>query len=319
MIITEVIVVGGGPAGSTCAWKLRNNGIDTFLLDKQDFPRSKPCAGWITPRVIRKLEFNAEMYTHSLTRFDKFLIHYRGRTFTLPTRQYAIRRFEFDHWLMQRAGVPVHTHKVESIAKRDGYFFLDDTYRCKFLIGAGGTLCPVYRMFFKEENLRKKDSQVTTLEVEFEADIRDRNCQLWFSDEHISGYSWFVPKSDRYINIGIGAKSQFLQHEGQRIQYYWQKLIDKLLSLSLLTSPPPLPTGYTYYLRNNAQIVQLDNAFIVGDAAGLATRDMGEGIGPAVESGLRAAEAVIHRKAYSIASIHKYSLWDILLSHSIRS
>ena len=316
MITTEAIVVGGGPAGSTCAWTLRNNGIETLLLDKQEFPRSKPCAGWITPRVIRNLEFNGNTYPHSFTRFDKFFIHYRGRTFALPTHQYAIRRFEFDQWLVQRAGVPVHTHNVVTIYKRDGYYFLDDTYRCKFLIGAGGTSCPVYRIFFKEKNPRAKDSQITTLEVEFEAQSRDRICQLWFADENISGYSWFVPKSDRYINIGIGTKSQTLPHHGQSIQYYWQKLIDKLLSLSLLTSPPPLPSGYTYYLRNDARTVQLDNAFIVGDAAGLATRDMGEGIGPGVESGMRAAEAIIHRKAYSIASIHKYSFWDILFSHS---
>jgi flavin-dependent dehydrogenase len=314
MTDAEIIIVGAGPAGSTCAWKLRNNGIETLLLDKQVFPRPKPCAGWITPRVVRNLELDVAAYPHSFTRFDKFLIHYRGRTFPLPTRQYAIRRIEFDHWLMERAGVPVHTHEVETISKRGDFYILDDNYRCRYLIGAGGTSCPVYRTFFRGTNPREQRSQIATLEVEFLAEVKDRRCHLWFSDDNLAGYSWFVPKTDGYVNIGIGSKSHSAQDAGQSIQHHWKKLTDRLLSLSLLTSPPPLPRGCTYYLRDKGRTVNIDNAYIVGDAAGLATRDMGEGIGPAVESGIRAAEAIIHRKSYSIASIHKYSLWDLLLS-----
>lgn len=124
MTYAEVIIVGGGPAGSTCAWKLKDKGIEVLLLDKQDFPRSKPCAGWITPRVLRNLELDTAAYPHSLTRFNKLLVHYRGRKFTLPTRQYAIRRIEFDLWLLERAGVPVHKHTVDTISKQDSHYIL---------------------------------------------------------------------------------------------------------------------------------------------------------------------------------------------------
>ena len=58
----EVIVVGGGPAGSTCAWRLRQSGIDVLVLDKAAFPRTKLCAGWITPQVLSDLQMDGFLY-----------------------------------------------------------------------------------------------------------------------------------------------------------------------------------------------------------------------------------------------------------------
>src|SRR5687768_17483918 len=47
----DALVVGGGPAGSTCARALRNAGWDVIVLDRARFPRDKVCAGWVTPGV----------------------------------------------------------------------------------------------------------------------------------------------------------------------------------------------------------------------------------------------------------------------------
>ena len=56
---------------------------------------------------------------------------------------------------------------------------------------------------------------------------------------------------------------------------------------------PDEPAGYSYYLRGSVKVGRIGNAFITGDAAGLATRDMCEGIGPAIRSGHRAADAIL--------------------------
>jgi len=45
----DVLVIGGGPAGSTCARQLREAGLDVLLMDKRELPRDKFCAGRITP------------------------------------------------------------------------------------------------------------------------------------------------------------------------------------------------------------------------------------------------------------------------------
>jgi len=65
--------------------------------------------------------------------------------------------------------------------------------------------------------------------------------------------------------------------------------------------------GYSYYVRGKLQVCRIDNAFISGDAAGLATKDMAEGIGPAVRSGLLAAEAVVNGTPYDPGTINRKS------------
>ena len=310
MIETQVVIVGGGPAGSTCAWQLNRNGIDSIIVDKSEFPRTKLCAGWITPKVLSLLEMKD--YPHSLIRFNR--LHYRFFNLKVPVRteQYSIRRFELDNWLLHRAGVPVYRHEVCRIERSGGTFVIDDRFRCTYLVGAGGTYCPVYRSFFKERCPRLREGLITTLEQEFEYDYRDNNCYLWFFDHKLPGYAWYVPKGDGYLNIGIGGNRTAMKSRGMNIGQYWSFFIQKLDRLSLVGNYPFHPRGYNYYLRQKRSTLQLDCVFLVGDAAGLATRDMGEGIGPAAESGLRAAEAIIQGREYGIEAIPSYSIPGIV-------
>lgn len=73
-----------------------------------------------------------------------------------------------------------------------------------------------------------------------------------------------------------------------------------------------VPRGHNYYLRQPVTNGRMENAFVIGDAAGLATMDMGEGIGPAVESGILAADAVAGGGECSLRSVRKYSLISLL-------
>ena len=64
MRTVDTIIVGGGPAGSSCAWGLRRRGIDCLVLDRAAFPRLKLCAGWITPEAVRDLELEPKCFEH---------------------------------------------------------------------------------------------------------------------------------------------------------------------------------------------------------------------------------------------------------------
>ena len=313
MIHTPVLIVGGGPAGATCARTLKRAGVDVMILDKKSFPRDKPCAGWITPKVFRTLRISPELYPHNLTTFNRLHVCVRGRSIPIPTCQYAIRRIEFDHWLLQRAGVPIHHHRVNQISRAEDGYVIDGRYHCTYLVGAGGTTCPVQRMVFRDENPRSPDFQITTLEMEFPYHPIDTRCYLWFFDSNLPGYSWYVPKQD-YLTIGIGGLVGALRTQGETIQQHWDLFIEKVSSIGLVEELPHQPKGYTYYLRHKMTCLQHDNAFLVGDAAGLATLDMGEGIGPAVQSGRRAAEAIITKRHYILGSLNRLSLFDILFS-----
>jgi len=312
MIEAEVIIVGAGPAGSACAWKLNQNGIQTILLDKKAFPRHKLCAGWITPGVLNNLEIKSGEYPYGILTFKRIFFHVYGRTLRIPTCQYSIRRAEFDHWLLKKASVPLHRHSVQQIRRENGYYVIDNLYRSKYLVGAAGTYCPVYRSFFKRVNSRSQQRLIVTIEEEFKYDYQDADCHLWFFENNLPGYAWYVPKADGYLNVGIGGKLLALKNRGQTIRRHWDDFITKLAELSLVRDHTYRPRGHNYYLRQPVTGRRLNNVFLIGDAAGLATLDLGEGIGPAIESGILAANSIITGSRFSERSVTRYSLIHIL-------
>ena len=176
MQTADAIVVGGGPAGSTCAWKLREAGLD--VLDRAAFPRTKLCAGWVTPEAMQDLELDPRDYPHRIMTFDKLHVHWKVLSAKPATQQFSIRRYEFDDFLLQRAGARVVQHKVRGIQRENGDFVVDGEFRGKYLVGAGGTACPVYRTFFSDSLPRAGDLQTATLEHEFAYDWKDPTCHL---------------------------------------------------------------------------------------------------------------------------------------------
>lgn len=54
--MTEVLVVGGGPAGAYTAWSLARLGVDVTVVDRARFPRDKPCAEYLSPQASRLLD-----------------------------------------------------------------------------------------------------------------------------------------------------------------------------------------------------------------------------------------------------------------------
>jgi flavin-dependent dehydrogenase len=158
----------------------------------------------------------------------------------------------------------------------------------------------VKRAFFGPD----RGSLVLTQEIEYETAVRSPICTLFYPFAGAAGYAWYVPKADA-INVGFGGvAAQF----DANIRTRWRGFVDVLLRRGLIVSPPPEPASHPYHVGDRAKAVFAQNAFIVGDAAGLATADMGEGIGPAVESGLRAARHIAGGGAYALDGIPRFTL-----------
>ncbi len=314
MIERDVIIVGGGPADSSAAWRLVRAGVDCLVLDRAPFPREKLCAGWVTPEALRDLEIDPAEYPHRLLTFDALRIRVHGVPLTLRSPQHSIRRVEFDQYLLQRSGAEHRVHRVRNIRADGNGYVIDEAFRCRYLIGAGGSRCPVHRAFFREAHPHDKALQAVTLELEFPCDWQNPDCHLWFLEHRLPGYAWYVPKADGYLNVGIGAMARKLASRKSDIRGHWQRFIDTLTRKGLITTDPGPPDGYSYFLRSATQNARLGRAFVVGDAAGLATRDMCEGIGPAIRSGIRAAESIVTGDEHSLQSIDPYTSQNRLVS-----
>ena len=309
MIETEVLIIGGGPAGSACAARLVRNGVDCIVLDKSDFPRVKPCAGWVTPAVFKSLELDPQEYPLVLTYFSSFDISINGFHFKLPTHQYSIRRYEFDAWLLERSGADFRIHQVKEIVRQNDRFVVDGEFSAKYLVGAGGTHCPVAQKFFPP---RDPGRLIVAMEEEFEYPLQDSACKLWFFEEKLPGYAWYVPKVDGYLNVGIGAVEGSLKKRGDSLKNRWSNFMKKLHDIGLVRDHEYHASGHSYYLHRSLPDGRAGNAFLVGDALGLATLDMGEGIGPAIQSGQMAAEAILKGAPYRPGRIARVSFPSIL-------
>jgi flavin-dependent dehydrogenase len=311
----EVIVVGGGPAGSAAAHRLKGAGAEVLVLDKERFPRHKLCAGWITPQVVSDLQLEISAYPHSFLSFRRLQWHLRGLKLPVPCVQHSIRRFEFDAWLLERSGAEVIQHTVKEIRPGDKDFVIDGAFRCRYLIGAAGTSCPVRRALFDDVLPRARALQTVTLELEFPYDWQDPDCHLWFFEHGLPGYSWYVPKASGWLNVGVGAIATRLKQRGENIKEHWRHLASKLERQFGIPMPSD-PTGYSYYIRGPLDVVRVGDAFLTGDAAGLATRDMCEGIGPAIRSGHLAADAIVNSSAFDLDGVTGASLGGGLISRA---
>ena len=312
MLEVETIVVGGGPAGASCARALREQGREVLVLDKASFPREKPCAGWVAREVWEALGITPLDYPYPLTQVRSLAVSWKRFSISIPVRLYGVRRTEFDHWLLSRSGAQVETHRVEHVQIENGQFILDRRYCCRYLVGAGGTNCPVARTLFKTINPRPSSSLIVAVAkevpTEYATGLRkpsplirnlEESCRVWFFYEGIPGYAWYLPKAGGTVNVGIGGKALSIRNQGRTLLSYWRQFLRYLVQEGLLdtafASDPSIqdrPPTHGYYLWEGPRILKEGNAFVLGDAAGLATADMGEGIANAVSSGIWVARAI---------------------------
>jgi len=301
----DVLIVGGGPAGSSCAWALRNSGLDVVVMDKMAFPRDKVCAGWITPAVIEELNLDMEIYRQQhvfqpITGFRVGLIG--GPMHEIPydhAVSYAIRRFEFDDYLLRRSGARLRLGEpLKNLARTGEGWLVNGSLQADVIVGAGGHFCPVAR--FLGADVGRTELAVNAQECEFEIKVPERHSypmeagipELYFCDD-LKGYGWCVRKGD-FINIGLG------REENLGIAQHVTAFQRFLMKNARIPSDLELRfKGHAYLLYRHARRRLVDDGvLLIGDAAGLAYTQSGEGIRPAVESGLMAAATILQAKEY---------------------
>jgi geranylgeranyl reductase family protein len=300
----DVLIVGGGPAGSTLAYDLLNSSerslaLKVAILDKKPFPRQKICAGWVTPEVMRVLNIDLQDYARGrvLQKISGFKISQLGQQqveshYDGDPVSYGIRRIEFDDYLLRRCGAELILDEsfAGMQANADGWL-VNDRYQAKLVIGAGGHYCPVARAIGSKG---VSELAVVAQEVEFEMTAEQKqNCsikeevpELFFTPD-LMGYGWVFRKGD-YLNIGLGRedKNKLSAHVKDFCEY--------------LSEQGKIPTditdkynGHAYLLYNHAvRDMVADKVLLIGDSAGLAYPQSGEGIRPAVESAMLAADVI---------------------------
>jgi flavin-dependent dehydrogenase len=280
----DVLIIGGGPAGSTCARILHQAGLDVVVMDKKLFPRGKVCAGWITPEVVATLQLNVEEY--SRTRVFQPIIGFRSgilggkqvETFYDDVVSYGILRREFDEYLLGRCGARLLLGvEFKTIARDGNRWCINDSINARLVIGAGGHFCPEIEFELSQEQIPH-------------CKVRPEVFELYFCND-LQGYGWCFRKGN-VLNVGLGREdSNAVSHQTKQFLRFL-----KLCNHVPEDTPEKCP-GHAYILYGHTQRELFrDGLMLIGDAAGLAYPQSGEGIRPAVESGLLAAETILSAK-----------------------
>jgi menaquinone-9 beta-reductase len=301
----DAIIVGGGPAGSTCARFLVRGGARVAVVDRAAFPRVKLCGGWLSRAIWDELEIRSRDYPGNLWEWNKCHVSYLGQERAIRCRGWFIRRYELDDYLLRASGATLHLGVSARDLTRDatGHWSIAGL-RARHLIGAAGTHCPVARVLAPP----RPRGPVGAQENEFRADPdaiartrigRDGEPELLLHQD-LRGYSWNVPKTD-WLNVGSGTVDPV------EVRAAWQDARAHFVGRAHVPSQSSSDLeagamkGHAYFLYHPAHVgaaVRIDpdqrgGMYLVGDSLGLAHPLTAEGILPAVISGRLAAEAIL--------------------------
>ncbi|MEJ2179400.1 MAG: NAD(P)/FAD-dependent oxidoreductase, partial [Gammaproteobacteria bacterium] len=202
---------------------------------------------------------------------------------------------EFDHYLLKRSGAILRLNEpLKQLKRNDNYWVINDSIKASMLVGAGGHFCPVAR--YLGARIGKVERSVAAQEIEFEMTAKqagtyciDADTPELFFYPDLSGYGWLFRKGN-FLNIGVG------REDCEKISQSTLQFIELLKQRGKIPKNIQIkPKGHAYLLYNHAFRKLLDDGvLLIGDSAGLAYSESGEGIRPAIESGLIAAEVILN-------------------------
>ena len=291
----DVIVVGGGPAGSTAAFAAAKNGLTALLIDKRAFPRDKLCGRLLTGRSKALFErIHETTWDNSLVNASDSISFWAGdrrlddpenpSLESLPPDEtlYFCMRREFDAFLLglaKEAGVYLALGALIDRIDFDGnQLELNDGTRIAYRvrIGADGVNSQVAREMFG----RSFNPQTIGFGLEVEVPLADmpsrgNTVEIDFAATEW-GYGWIFPKQKTYT-VGVGGIHELNPDMKERLDAY--------LSLKGLSRSSYKVKGQYIPFGDYRKSPGRDNVLLCGDAAGVVDPITGEGIAYALETG----------------------------------
>jgi len=212
--IWDVIIVGGGPAGSRAAEIISAAGFSTLVLDKKGIiGEPNHCGEGISFHTLEEIGVRPPQPWILREVEGARLIFPNETTIYFTQKGYCISRPDFDRFLSERArnsGALIKTSSiVKSIMKERSCWILDAVsdgeplrVRGRYLVGAGGALCPVAGYFGQRPRI------LPALQYKFKAQdspssLDDSYLQFHHHEDFRGGYAWVFHRG-KEISIGAG-------------------------------------------------------------------------------------------------------------------
>ncbi len=290
-----VLIAGAGPAGAAAATMLVRAGVDVLLVDKSSFPRPKICGDGITPGAMAALDelgFDRKRLGEGNPRIEKLVLVSPGGLRWEPDLGDAavVERSRFDAAVLDHAIAcgarfePGWTVQVqgEVVSLRRGAETVD--VRPRFLLAGDGEFSAIRRALTGE----LRPSEWLALRGYVDGVARPpTGFEFHMTHALRPGYGWVFPSGETPGHANVGVYVPRAAGGGVALR----KLYDDFVEPLRCTRGAP-PQGSPITPWSPSRTVRFGKTLLLGDAAGCADALSGEGIGPAMRSGICAAAAV---------------------------
>jgi len=280
----DVVIVGAGPAGLSCAEVLAKNGKSVLVLEKNKKIGPKICAGGLTMKVRKEGLISLQ----DARTFYSFKLHFlktcKEISDSCPIIA-TIDRCELGEILLEKAlksGAEIKTEtKVEEI-KENSIIINGQEIKYDYLVGADGSNSTIRRFLgIKTEKI------LITLQYIIPQNIQEfEDIEYFFTSKILNGYFWIFPHKN-FTAVGAAYCPKNTQQKSVRIKECFGKWLKKHKIKTEKLELKSFPINFDY------QGYQFGNKFLIGDAGGFASGLTGEGIYFAIVSGKEVAKKII--------------------------
>lgn len=336
-MIHDVIIVGAGPAGSSASHFLSKRGLETFILDRSEFPRDKTCGDGLTPRALSVLDemgILEEVGRRGFCMNQATVFAPSGDAITtemplrddMPPYMLSIPRLSLDELVLARATASGgrfqgSTHVTGIERSKHGVLVRGSWKRKTFTAQARVAIVAIgasQKLLHNLGILKDAPTMILAARAYFDGlrPLRS-HFEFHFDGVPLPGYGWIFPLSPTAANIGAGV----LRSRGvkKRKEPSAKLVMEQFLQLprmrEMMVDARRVGSVKGYPLRTDfaTAATHADRILLVGEAAGLVNPLTGEGVDYALESGKIAAGHLADLFAKEDLSLESMSNYDALL------
>ena len=291
MVDYDIVIVGAGPAGCSVAKYLEDKGYVVLVVDQEVFPRNKPCAGVLSPKICSVVDISDDVYERPLFGYRVFYPSGNIVESKFPKNGFIVRREKFDNYLVSLLkNKPKHS-KINIVKDFSDYAKVSgDNFNCEcgFVIGCDGVNSIVRKSL---DIPGKKIAVAAQYEIKYSVDKVDSLVGNWFEVYYNLnyGYGWISPMKDS-LKVGVGVVSDYINGS------IWDVLDDftnqDIVRQKCCNGDIVSKESAGIPMSGPLDVVVKNRVFLAGDAGGFVYPGTGEGIFYAIKSGIIAGQVI---------------------------